>query len=121
MFDGPSIFTPPQKTTPTGQQNSTASVNDLICLDSPLAPTLAPPIPLQTPSNTTAGSMKCFAAINATPDMKDLLGTDLVMSPVRRSSRLRHVSGPAQQMVVDKLAEMPDEVNYGYQPNVSLL
>ncbi|XP_072017924.1 uncharacterized protein [Amphiura filiformis] len=114
MFDASNAFTPQSKTTPS----TPATVNDLICLDSPLAPTLAPPLPLQQAAALDTGSVKCFAAINASADMIDLLGTDVVMSPVRRSSRLRHTSG---QMVVDKLADMPEEVNYGYQPNVSLL
>ncbi|XP_078699870.1 uncharacterized protein LOC144926733 [Branchiostoma floridae x Branchiostoma belcheri] len=85
-----------------------------------------PPIRVKKQSSSedeeTAGTAVRFAAITPSKKMRDYMGTDVVMSPVRRSMRLESAgaSNPPQT-VVRNLHDLPAEVDYGYQPNKSVL
>ena len=54
---------------------------------------------------------------------RELAGTDVIMSPARRSVRLaeRGVKCSAEKMVLPSLTQVPDDVDFAYCPNNALL
>ena len=54
---------------------------------------------------------------------RELAGTDVIMSPARRSIRLadRGVKCSAEKLVLPSLLKVPDDVNFAYCPNNALL
>ncbi|XP_066283370.1 microtubule-associated protein futsch-like isoform X3 [Branchiostoma lanceolatum] len=85
-----------------------------------------PPIRVKKQSSSedeeTAGTAVRFAAITPSKKMRDYMGTDVVMSPVRRSMRLESAGAASlPQTVVRNLHDLPEDVDYGYQPNKSVL
>ncbi|XP_035686138.1 uncharacterized protein LOC118422601 [Branchiostoma floridae] len=85
-----------------------------------------PPIKVKKQSSSedeeTAGTAVRFAAITPSKKMRDYMGTDVVMSPVRRSMRLESAGAVnPPQTVVRNLHDLPEDVDYGYQPNKSVL
>ena len=61
------------------------------------------------------GGVVRFAAVTPGKGMREQLGTDVIYTPVRRSSRL--VTSTSKQHTVDKTSELPDGLDFGYAPN----
>jgi hypothetical protein len=61
------------------------------------------------------GGVVRFAAVTPGKGMKEQLGTDVIYTPVRRSSRL--VASTSKQHTVNKTSELPVDLDFGYAPN----
>eukprot|EP00123_Amoebidium_parasiticum_P017629 comp23922_c0_seq1/m.42217 comp23922_c0_seq1/g.42217 ORF comp23922_c0_seq1/g.42217 comp23922_c0_seq1/m.42217 type:complete len:989 (-) comp23922_c0_seq1:23-2989(-) len=79
------------------------------------------------PTNTQAGeegerlgSTKKFSLITPSKAMRDLLGTEVVMSPVRRSSRLEPKVQVQQKLTFDTVKDVPEDLEFGYAPNKAI-
>eukprot|EP00730_Choanoeca_flexa_P010800 TRINITY_DN21110_c0_g1_i1.p1 TRINITY_DN21110_c0_g1~~TRINITY_DN21110_c0_g1_i1.p1 ORF type:complete len:774 (+),score=195.79 TRINITY_DN21110_c0_g1_i1:25-2322(+) len=110
---GPQAPTPP----PTVSDDLNTSIN-LIQF------TPAPRRPLQRQSavkTETTGSVRRFATVTPSRRMRAELGTDVIITPVRRSARNATRRQSAQsQMVVDSVAQLPRDLDFGYVPNAKL-
>jgi disks large-associated protein 5 len=81
----------------------------------------APPPSLSlSPSHEHAamGGVVRFAQVTPRRQMRELLGTDIVITPVRRSSRLLSRGDDA---AVDSINDLPQQLDFGYLPNDNLM
>lgn len=65
--------------------------------------------------------MQRLAQITPRRQMRELLGADTVLTPVRRSGRLVGTPPVGGRAVVDSIAELPEGMDIGYMPNASLM
>ena len=75
-----------------------------------------PPALSLSPAAATGGVVR-FAQVTPGRQMRELLGTDVVITPVRRSSRLVGRGG----LEVDSIHELPEAMDFGYMPNENLM
>lgn len=75
-----------------------------------------PPSLVLSPSQEHAamGGVVRFAQVTPRRQMRELLGTDVVITPVRRSSRL---VSRGDDSAVDSINDLPQQLDFGYLPN----
>ena len=85
-----------------------------VAVGTPTAGAPAPPQPV-------LGGVVRFAAITPGKGMREQLGTDAIYTPVRRSSRLVNTPGANRQHTVNKMSDLPSDLEYGSLPNKAFL